>query len=385
MLARAMRALGHEVLFVLSSQAPLDRPENRYPDIRPPYPGWIHDLTPMWRTYFPTPWRRRAIGLLRSCDFVVLNQVGPSLAGEIGRPALALLTGSDLQYFANPATLRNVWREIHQQPAWVAIPLKLATFPGLIRRQRAGIANAALVGHFARGLVPEADRMMDELGVGDERRTMILMTETDRIACAPQPANPVPRVFCATRLNWKRPVPKGYVELDYKGSDIMVRGLGLFLRETRTRLDIRLVRKGLHVAETVELVRSEGFADQVTWLDEMTQDDVLSEYRAADILFEQLDHSVVGMAGLDGMATGRPLIANARAELIEPEIGESSPICHATTPAEVAAQLRRLALSPHERERVGRASRQYVERNLSAESVARRVLARMEPVAGTPR
>lgn len=378
-LALAMRRQGHEVVFTLSSATPLDRPENRYPELSPPYPDWIRDFTPMWKTYFRTPWRRRCIDLLRGCDFVVLNQIGPSLSHAIGRPAIALLTGSDLQYFANPATVRGIMRESHREPAWVAIPLKLATFPSLVRRQRQGIGEAKLVTHFARGLVPEGDVMLDGLSVPDTRRMMLLMTETDRIPFVAPPANETIRIFCATRLNWKRPVPPGYVEMDYKGSDVMIRGIALFLRESGKRLDVRLVRKGLHVRETIDLIQQEGFAEQVTWLDEMSQEAVFEEYRRADILFEQLDRSHVGMAGLDGMATGRPLIANGHPEISEALTGEPSPICQARTPEEVARQLVRLVPDAEERARVGAASRRYVEKYFSAESAARRCVERMRP------
>ena len=377
MLARALRRLGHEVLFTLSSEAALDRPENRYPDLGPPYPGWIRDFSPMWKTYFPTAWRRACVRLLRACDVVVLSHIGPSLAAQIGRPAVALLTGSDVLHFANPESVGAMLQETQRQPDWLAIPRKPATFAELVRNQREGIAGALLVTHFARGLVPEGDRILDALGVEDARRMSLLMTETDRIEFAAPPQNATVRTFCAARLNWKRPLPAGLAELDYKGSDVMIRGLGLFAREHAHRLEVRLVKKGLHVAETMELVRDQGLADQVTWLEEMSQKDVLREFREADILFDQLDRSVVAMAGLDGMATGRPVIANGRPEFTEAAIEGESPICQARTPQEVAEQLRRLVFDAEERARVGRASRHHVDRHLSADRAARRLLERL--------
>jgi glycosyltransferase involved in cell wall biosynthesis len=87
---------------------------------------------------------------------------------------------------------------------------------------------------------------------------------------------------------------------------------------------------------------------------------------------------VVAMAGLDAMATGRPLIANARPEIGAEALDAPSPVCQARTPAEVAAQLQRLVFDAKERERVGNASRAYVERHFSAEGAARRLLERLE-------
>jgi glycosyltransferase involved in cell wall biosynthesis len=349
MLARALRHLGHDVVFTLASDAPLDRPENRYADLLPPYPGWIHDFAPLRAGEA----RAACVELLRGCDVVMLSDAGPALAGAIGRPAVALLTGADVFHLA----ARGNAREVEQQ--------------------RAGIARSVLVAHFARGLVPEGDRVLDELGVKDDRRLMLLMSDTDRVTLAPSPGNATVRAFCAARLNWRRPIPPGLAELDYKGTDVMVRGLGLFLREHGPCLEVRLVTKGLHVAETMALVHAEGIADRVTWLVEMSQRAVLEEFRAADIVFDQLDRSVVAMAGLDAMATGRPLIANARPEVIDAEVGAPSPVCQARTPVEVAAQLRRLVFDAAERERVGLASRRYVELHFSAASAARRLADRL--------
>ena len=98
MLARALRAKGHEVIFAVSRGTPLDRPENRYREVTYPYPDWIHDFSPLWKTLFPTPWRRKCVELLRQCDAVILNHFGPSLLPEIDRPAIIVLTGSDLDY-----------------------------------------------------------------------------------------------------------------------------------------------------------------------------------------------------------------------------------------------------------------------------------------------
>lgn len=51
-------------------------------------------------------------------------------------------------------------------------------------------------------------------------------------------------------------------ELDYKGSDVMIRGLALFRRRHGVALEIRSVKKGLHVREAMVLAREEGLAVQ---------------------------------------------------------------------------------------------------------------------------
>ena len=154
----------------------------------------------------------------------------------------------------------------------------------------------------------------------------------------------------------------------------MIRGLGLFWRQSRIPLDIHLVRKGRHIEETVALAEAEGIADQIIWHDEMTQREVQTQFEQADIVFEQFAQSFVAMAGLDAMATGRPLIANWRPEIFDPILGEPAPVCHAIDPQGICAQLERLVSQPEIRARIGRESRSYVEHHFSSEAAARRCL-----------
>ena len=367
MLARALRAMGHEVTFIVTEKIPLDRPEYRYEDVAYPYPSWIHEISPRWKTIYPTPWRRKCLELLRQCDAVILNQMGPTLLPDIGRPAIVLLTGSDLDYLDLRRKLRMAPLR-YQGARYLRVLLKELLFPGILRRHRQGIKDAVLISYFYRGLVPEGDRLLDELGIEGSRRTFLQMTEPDLIPYCEPPKNSVVRTFCATRLSsLKYPMPLGATEFDYKGSDIMIRGLGLYFRTTGKRLNIRLVMKGYRLDETMELIAGEGIADQVTWLDEMSQHDVLREFREADIVFEQFGQSCVGMAGWDAMATGRPLIANGRPDILNREVSVPTPICQATTPDDVCAQLIRLVENPRERENVGLQSRDYVNKYYSAQ------------------
>ena len=79
--------------------------------------------------------------------------------------------------------------------------------------------------------------MLERIGVPDRKRIFLIMTDPEKIWLHPLPDNPVVRVFNVARLTWKKPVGEtplgGYSsELDFKGSDVMVRGLGMFRRET---------------------------------------------------------------------------------------------------------------------------------------------------------
>ncbi len=397
MLAKALRRLGHEVLFVIDRAELLNRPENRYDEFNPPYPDWIYDASPVdwWsdpQTFFELikigfcsicpPRASDIVKRLKGCDFVILNQYGPSLAPFIGRPSFAMLTGTDLQQLANFRAFSSELDKIGStlNPKSLLIKLVYTKFVRrLIDLQRQGIRDSVAVSYFARGLLPEADSLLEEIGVQDSQRVFILMTDLEKIPLEPLPQNSITRLFNVSRLTWKKPLPpEPVIELDYKGTDVMIRGIGLFWRKTGISLDIRLVKKGAHVAETMQLINDEGLSGQVTWLEEMSQVEVLNEYRNADIVFDQLGMGMIGMGTLDAMAMGRPVIANGRPEIVEPFTGVISPLCQAVTAEEVCLHLEYLVPERKVREQVGIDSRVYVEKYFSAESAATICLERMQ-------
>ncbi|HEY5611045.1 MAG TPA: glycosyltransferase family 4 protein [Thermoanaerobaculia bacterium] len=383
MLARALRKLGHEVLFIIESDERLNRPEFRYDDIATPYPAWILDLAPFRFSTYLRPGGRRAaaIDALRGCDAVIVNGLGPSLLRFVRRPSIAILTGSDLNYFADFASLDQPVFTPVRRPRWlwksVAPHVMRAAIRRLIGAQRDGIRRANAFYSFPPGTLPHGDRVLREIGVDDVRRFFFLMGDLDQIAYEPPPQNERLRVVSSARLNWKRPLRPEATELDLKGTDVIIRGLALFGERVGVPMEIRLVRKGLDVLETERLVEQCGLSKDVVWLDEMSQKDLREEFRRADLVIDQLGLSLVGMAGLDAMAMGKPLVANGRPEIMASVVPEASPICQASTPEEVAQQLERL-IDPAERERVGRASRDHVLRYFTPEHAARICLERLE-------
>jgi hypothetical protein len=388
MLAQALRELGHDVLIVITSEELLNRPESRYPELKEHYPDWIVDAAHLseWDMITLSPKLAPVLDALSNCETLVLNSTGPSLWPLLQRPAIALLTGSDLEHYANFTTIEvrsGCWDPAYKASAEGQMNLNLLR--EFVQRQRDGIREALAVRYMPRGLVPSGDAMLDELGVSDEKRVFLPSAELELVIPTPARHNNPVRIFCATRLTWKLPIEPGRSLLDYKGSDIMIRGLGLFYRQTGVRLDIQLVRKGLHVAETEQLVVEEGLTDQVTWSDEMSLTEVWTEFARSDIVIEQLANGAIGGAGLDAMAAERPVIGNARREMFEDCFGQPSPICQAQTAEEVCAQLKRLVFNPAKREKIGTLGRRFVEENCSPRRAAQTCLERLQPVCATDR
>jgi len=386
-LAGALRALGVDVQLMVTQKAPLHRPENMYPEMSAGYPNWIIDISDISEEGYALGGLKVAEVAKRAAtaDGVVLNYLGPSLSMLIGRPSIVLLTGSDLDYYANYYTVEERTRLWSKQYVETVDAIKYKRrWRELIDRQRAGIRTAVAVSYFPRGLIPGGDRLLDEIGVSDGQRFHIYMGDIDAIPqIAPPPARVRPRIFCGARLTWKMPIPPGGSELDYKGIDILLRGLHRYLRQGGTDVELRLVEKGLHVRETRELVAKLGLDPHVIWMAEMPRHLFLEELNAADICVDSLGSSMVGMSGLDAMATGRPLIANARPEVFASMLPEPSPICQAASPEEVATQLTKLVASPLLRETIGRQGHDFVARHWSPRAAALECLARLGLVSRT--
>lgn len=378
MLARAMQRLGHEVVFVVASPETLNRPEHRYPDISVPYPPWIVDASHRfrWHCLVPGLGRDGVFTHLNACDAVILNEEGPALARHLKVPYGVLLTGSDIAVFADPTLAKTLKPQAFDHPRW-ARELSRRFLPTsfilrkLVLPQRAGIESSRFVAFLPKGLVPTIDLLLTDIGVRPSQRAELLFTDCELAPYVHPPVNTVVRIFSATRMTWLAQPGTDLTPLDLKGSDVMLRGLAMFLSRMQAPLDIHLVKKGRHLKETMTLAAELGLARQITWHEEMSQKDVLQQFQLADIVLEQFGSSAVGIAGLDAMATGRPLIANGRPEILERVTSHSSPILQATSPEEICAHLQRIVPAADLRIAIGRASRAYVQEFFSSETAAR--------------
>ncbi len=373
-IAMLLRQMGHTVFFVVTEKLLLHRPESLYPEFEAGYPEWILDLSDLseWDFMKIGPEMAGALAELSHCDALILNAVGHSLLPFLNKPAIALLTGSDLYNYANFSSIESrtsMWDKAYKDsPEGKS---NIAMLRDFIIRQRMGIQTSVAVRYFPKGSLPEDDRLLEELGIPDSKRHFFAISNLNQLEFSPALHNQPLRIFCGARLTWKLPIEIGRSPLDYKGGDVMIRGLGQFHRETGTRFDIHLVRKGLHIKETEELIAEEGITDQVTWHEVLSLVDYWREIENSDIIFDQLADSLPGGPAYDAMAMGRPVIANAREEVSE--FPEPSPICQAKTPEEVCAQLKRLVTNPDEREAIGRQGRHYVEKYLNPERSARQI------------
>lgn len=116
----------------------------------------------------------------------------------------------------------------------------------------------------------------------------------------------------------------------------------------------------------VDQLRSEGLQVDLDLLERRPNSAVREAMRHADILAEQFIASIYALSGIEGMASGLPLLVNLESEPHTRVFRRYAYLdeCPAlsTTPETLTANLRRLVTDPALRETLGRAGRRYVEK-----------------------
>ena len=383
MLAMALRRLGHQSVLVVNRRDRLHRPESKYPEMANGYPWWILDASDIPEEEFAAATPRIA-GVLDflagGSDALLLNDIGPSLLEFCDAPAMAIMTGSDVTYYANPATPAHRQRE--WSPEFAGSPagrLSARRWTELVARQRNGIRQAASVSAPFPGLVPELDTLLDDIGVSPRNRHFIFIGDTSNPpARRDRSAGPL-RIVNGARLNWCKPLPEGFCSQDHKGTDVLLNGFRAFLAAGGDA-ELVLFRKGLHVAETEALAASLGVNDRIRWRDEVTLREFYDEIAGADIVCDQFGESFPGLVALDAMAMGLPVIANFRPEIMRTQCPEPVAACQASTAGELAAHLATLAASPDVRRETGRVARQFAHTHMSPEAHVRHCLQRLQDI-----
>jgi glycosyltransferase involved in cell wall biosynthesis len=379
LLVTGLRRLGHDARLVVNQVEPLHRPEAADPELATGYPNWVHDCSHLPESDFIAESTSivDTVNFMAASDYAILNHIGPSLASRLSLPHLALLTGSDVTYYANPATLET--RSRSWSPRFLRSPggmLEREKWSGFIARQRSGIAAARAVSFPPQGWVPEADRLLREIGIEDERRFSVFVCDTLALRYGETQPGEKLRILNGARVNWKKPLPAGFTTQDDKVTDVLIRGFAQFLKRGG-KAELRMVRKGLHVTETQELVRSLDMDRSITWLDEMELNNFRDEMRRADIVCDQFGPSFPAMTAFEAMALGKPVLGNFPLDWFSSEFGDVIPVCQAATAEEVAQQLQVFADDPHRMKTVGLAAHKFATKHLSPEANAAKCLARL--------
>ncbi len=391
-LAKALQALGHEVVVFVDRprSEPRHRPEFHYSEVHYPYPDWIREIKPLNPMQIVLyPWTLKPVlDELQTCDGVVLNSLALSVGTLIRRPIIGLLTGSDLDVFANrklvdilaAAPYRLDWFAGNRVVKRLIFICKRMLFTQFVRLQRAGIAKCCLVDYAIPGLLPDGDALLDEIGVDKKRRTSFMLTDIEHLPSARARTDGPFRIFCATRLQWKRPAVGANVSpLDLKGTDAMLGGVRMFVARAHRPVQIILISFGADAKAAECYVEELGLASHVRWLPQLTQTEFLDEMVQANAVLENFgSEGSIGMAGRDAIAMGIPVIASSKSHVFERELGESLPIYEALLPEEICARLEEVVSNDGNVSRRAVQARAFAERWFSARRAAKCCVAAFE-------
>ncbi len=121
----------------------------------------------------------------------------------------------------------------------------------------------------------------------------------------------------------------------------------------------------------------EGLDADLELVEGLHHEEALQRYRAADIVVDQLNAGWYGLFAIEAMALGKPVVTFLHEEAVrrtEEAFGIEVPLVSATKET-LRERLRPLVESAAERQRIGAASRAYVERVHDLEQVTDRLLA----------
>jgi D-inositol-3-phosphate glycosyltransferase len=133
-----------------------------------------------------------------------------------------------------------------------------------------------------------------------------------------------------------------------------------------------------------QLAAELGIADRVYFTGKRQPDDLLDYYSASDIAVTTPWYEPFGLTPLEAMACGRPVIGSAVGGItFTIRDGVTGYLVPPQDPHALAERLYRLWAEPAERERMGRAARERVEREFTWQTVARRTAAIYQSLLAT--
>jgi len=378
LIAEGFRALGHVVKIFITRPDLLSRPESVYPYMKDNYPDWVLDYSRLTDDDFihETKLVDDAIAKINSenYDLVILNDAGLSISNRIIAPCIALLTGSDLTYYANydsVFTRTNMW-----DPNFLATSdardfiVKTRQF---IERQRLGIKKALVVCFPHRGFSPLGDWLLDSIGVKDDVRTSLHVSSTDLLASMPPSGNKRMVVLSPCRIVFQNEIHVELSSMDFKGTDILLKGFALYCRQGGLGV-LRLIKKGQDVGAAEALSVDLGINKRIIWLEEIAICELRQEMVKADLICDQFGVSLPGLVTTDAYALGRPVMANLRNDVFSAVYPEPFPGFDAKTPEEVSDWLLHLDSNRTLLRKIGELSREYAEKYLSPTRVAEQIL-----------
>lgn len=130
----------------------------------------------------------------------------------------------------------------------------------------------------------------------------------------------------------------------------------------------KITKGSNHIIKVIEELKK-NFDFEFLLLHDMKREDVLKIIQKADIFLDQIILGSYGMATMEALAFGKPVMCYLLPEVFEAGLPAECPIVN-TNPDNLKEQLIKLINNPHLRNSIGRQSREYVEKYHDANKIA---------------
>lgn len=377
MYAIELRKQGFKVTYIVTTPRSdtLSRPEFHYPELHYPYDEWIKEkiiTNPILANLFANQFLGDLIKLLNNHDLVVLSGYYLMLANHLKCKKIAFLSyGSDLDVWCNKSNYR-----LHASNA-VKFKKPIRSIASLlaIKKMRSAFKKCNLLITFPMGLSKERDDILIENSKNWNGETIY------RFDISFHPLINADRSFvknneklvllCAARCSF---IPeKDSSPSDMKGIDIILKGIAKYAKCTKSIFEFHIIEKGKDLQETKNLATELGINNVIVWHKEMPFVELVKLYEKSHICFDQTSNSWLGAIGLYALYLGRPLIANSRKDILNEIWHNSSSVCEAQTPDEVADWLYKLE-NPSLREKIHFQSMKFAEDFLGPDLVLQKIV-----------
>ena len=145
---------------------------------------------------------------------------------------------------------------------------------------------------------------------------------------------------------------------DLKGNDKLIKAFARFVT-AHPEAVLVCVNWGSDLDKSKQLVTDLGMDRSVRFVDYLTVEQLAATYAASDVVADEFDIGSFGMASLEAMACGKPVIRCIDEILHRRFYDESAPVANASSPEQILARLEELAEKPA-REELGMRARRFV-------------------------
>ena len=216
-------------------------------------------------------------------------------------------------------------------------------------------ADAARLSHAVVTFTDEESALLQELLDLAPHRAHAVPMGVDTALFRPQPRA---RARAALGISGQERVVLSVGRIEsYKGTDVLVRAFSLLREPQNARLLVVGGSEGEPGVEWLqEMARASGISEQLGWRGAVPHHELPAYYAAADVCVVPSLHETFGLAALEAMACGTPVVASDAGGLRElVHHGETGFLCRPSDPTALAEALGAVLGDPQLARRMGEA------------------------------